>query len=343
MNIRPSVYAPLVVLVLLVVPAIAYTQQQSGETSEADDGASTGRDEAPVKRSSMDLSSLTREERRALFHRLEAARAEYDKKNYRTALRDFERAYQLLRHPSILFRIADCYERLGKYREAREAYQDFLVYRPDTEARPRIERAIEELERKILANRARITVRTEPAGARVSFADVPGQVLGTTPLTLRSEPGERTLVLYRKGYKLERRTIDVEDGKTITIDTRLVDRDAVPTMSWVLWATGFVATTATVGLLPVYLNDRSYIEDIDARKQDLEDRPDDYDRRFERKETLEPVLVVGGSLAAVSLIAGLVWWRLSVEPEAEPPGAAETALMPWWDGRAVGVSWKLRF
>lgn len=78
----------------------------------------------------------------------EQAETEFGRANYALALRGFERSYELLvghpRRPLVLYNIGRCYEELGRYREARDAYTRYLreagddaVQREETEARVR--------------------------------------------------------------------------------------------------------------------------------------------------------------------------------------------------------------
>lgn len=89
----------------------------------------------------------------------EQAETEFGRANYALALRGFERSYELLvghpRRPLVLYNIGRCYEELGRYREARDAYTRYLreagddaVQREETEARVR------ELETRVSMNAA---------------------------------------------------------------------------------------------------------------------------------------------------------------------------------------------
>lgn len=78
----------------------------------------------------------------------EQAETEFERANFALALRGFERSYELLeghpRRPLVLYNIGRCYEELGRYREARDAYTRYLrdagdeaLQREETEARVR--------------------------------------------------------------------------------------------------------------------------------------------------------------------------------------------------------------
>jgi cytoskeletal protein RodZ len=64
-----------------------------------------------------------------------------------------------------------------------------------------------------------IVVATEPPGARVT---VNGIGWGTTPVTIRYLPaGEKRIRVSKEGYAAEERTVNVTEGRRITIDIRL--------------------------------------------------------------------------------------------------------------------------
>lgn len=66
--------------------------------------------------------------------RFEAGRMAFAAERYEDALVDFERAYELSHRPVLLFNIAQSYARLGRNREAVDAYRHFLSEAPEGEA-----------------------------------------------------------------------------------------------------------------------------------------------------------------------------------------------------------------
>jgi tetratricopeptide (TPR) repeat protein len=85
--------------------------------------------------------------------RFEAGRMAFAAERYEDALVDFERAYELSQRPVLLFNIAQSYARLGRNREAVDAYQHFLREAPEGEAgREEAEAQIVLLERVIASS-----------------------------------------------------------------------------------------------------------------------------------------------------------------------------------------------
>jgi Tetratricopeptide repeat len=63
---------------------------------------------------------------RARIH-LKAAIAYYDEARYEDAVREMEAAYALRPLPDLQYNLAQCYERLGRYAEAANAYEKYLA------------------------------------------------------------------------------------------------------------------------------------------------------------------------------------------------------------------------
>jgi len=67
---------------------------------------------------------------------------EYDAGEFDKALADATRAYELDPHPEMLFNLGQCHRALGHWQQAEFFYRGFLRQRPDTEARPKVEKLI---------------------------------------------------------------------------------------------------------------------------------------------------------------------------------------------------------
>lgn len=152
------------------------------------------------------------------------------------ALIEFQRAYELSPHPSVLYNIAASHRELSHYAEAIEYYERFLsegkgVARADLLARAA--RELDELRGRIGA----VTVEVTPAGVAVS---VDGRKIGATPLDepVILGPGRHTFLLRAPWGQVESRTVIIAAGDTATVALAMT-RPAEDT------GTGTDATTGT--------------------------------------------------------------------------------------------------
>src|SRR6185295_16131352 len=100
----------------------------------------------------------------------------YMEADYRAALVEFLRAYELAPNGVVLFNIGETQYQLRDYAAALETFQRYLVEAPaDDKHRPIAERNIKELSTRV----GQLRVVTIPPGATVSIND---RVVGESPL-----------------------------------------------------------------------------------------------------------------------------------------------------------------
>jgi tetratricopeptide (TPR) repeat protein len=90
---------------------------------------------------------------RARIH-LKAAIAYYDEASYEDAVREMEVAYSLRPLPDLQYNLAQCYERLGRYKDAAEAYSKYLQALPAAPDRKLVETRIANLRERATAGTA---------------------------------------------------------------------------------------------------------------------------------------------------------------------------------------------
>lgn len=84
---------------------------------------------------------------RARSH-LRAGVAYYDEARYEDAAHEMEEAYRLRPLPDLQYNLAQCYERLGRVRDAVAAYRKYLEGKPDAEDRAEIAQRVQNLEER---------------------------------------------------------------------------------------------------------------------------------------------------------------------------------------------------
>lgn len=153
------------------------------------------------------------------------ARKHYDGGEYRQAITGYEGAYRIVKRPSLLFNIADCYERLGKLGKAVTYYRRYLkVCAPEKRAQ------VHQLIAAILRRPATLMVATRPRGAKVWI----NHKLQTwpTPMTISVPPGRVRIRITLPGYRVHRQQLVARPGAplnlVITLEKQSTVRPAPP-------------------------------------------------------------------------------------------------------------------
>lgn len=139
----------------------------------------------------------------------------YAEEKFDEALYEFQRAYELSPHPSVLYNIAATHRELSHYGDAIQYYERFLSEgkgkaRADLLARAKVE--LQELRGRI----GSVVVDVAPAGVTVM---VDNREVGTTPLDgpVIVGPGRHTFTLRAPWGQTETRTVVIAAGDTATV------------------------------------------------------------------------------------------------------------------------------
>lgn len=128
---------------------------------------------------------------------------------YQRALAAYQKAYELVPNPQILFPVALAEDKLAMWPEAARDYHRFLtqVATPDPGLKAEAEKRLEAAK----LNLGVLTLTVQPDGAHVSLG---GTELGVTPLAdpLYLLPGEYTLSFTADGYQPLEQSVAVEAG-----------------------------------------------------------------------------------------------------------------------------------
>lgn len=135
----------------------------------------------------------------------------YDERDYPAALAEFQKAYDLAPHPTVLFNVAQVQVALGRIVEARRSLDRLLA---SPEATPSLSEKARALRDQLLPKIAQVTVKSSVAGARV---EVDGVEVGVAPLAgpVDVASGTRVVAVYAAGFQPARKEILVA-GKTTT-------------------------------------------------------------------------------------------------------------------------------
>ena len=305
---------------------------------------------APMPLAAQSQDDLSEAQQQQLVKLIESGKAAYERGEFEASLAEFRKAYDLYQHPDIIYRIALCHERLGEDREAVRYYRLFLAEAPNAPDRPKIEKTIAVIEKRI--GRSAIKVTTEPAGARVYIDDEANGVAGTTPTDLALEPGNYKLIVRKKGYEDVSELVTVNAGQTLQVRYKMTagsgastankDRPkrggAPPSVKLMTLASiGIAAGITSAVFFGLHSDRRKKLEELDAL--DRQDIPRQRYEQLERQRTTN--LVIAVSAAAVSAFA-LIWaygtWMS--DRNARRKEAAAGLTFGWQDGPTVGYGFR---
>ena len=127
----------------------------------------------------------------------------------------FLEAEEISSSPVMIFNIAKCYSKLGKYNEAHAYYTKYMATGEEVKLEEAKE-AIAQIEKLPIT----LEVVTFPPDAQVILD---GQVIKAdkTPVTLEVDQGRRTIEISKKGYKTVLREVDMPYGGSEVIDVTL--------------------------------------------------------------------------------------------------------------------------
>ena len=189
---------------LLVAGALA----AAALTVQAPAAAHAQKDEAKVK--ARDLLAdgdrkLRRGDKLQERGKMEEAYAEYEE-----ALVAYQAAFEAYPDPQIFFPIAQAEQRLGRFVESLQHYQQLLEEGKglSAELRTRVQEAIIDVKRNLAA----VLLEVEPDGASIL---VDGREVARSPMSqpVFVEPGKHTYAVTREGYTPVEGTMDLLPGK----------------------------------------------------------------------------------------------------------------------------------
>jgi len=147
----------------------------------------------------------------------------YNEADYRAALVEFKRAFEIAPNAAVLYNIGQTYYQLQNYASALSALERYLSESGATAPHRReVEQTIETLQARV----GKVVVTTNVADCEVTIDD---ELVGRTPF---SDPilvsiGRRKVTAMRQGRPPETRFVDVAAGDTVKLTMSLGGPDAV--------------------------------------------------------------------------------------------------------------------
>jgi hypothetical protein len=203
----PKLTRPIITLLLAFTPRILFAQSaQQGQPASPETG-------------SKQLSSLADSLKGESKAEYIAAKVLYDDGDYAGALTKLQTAYRLSHDPRLLWNMAAAEKNLRHYSKTISYVEEYLA--ADSARITDEERAqAEALLQTMRAFVAPVTFDVEPIGSTIA---VDGQPLGKAPLkkTPLLDFGKREVQIHLEGYVAERRTLELEGGKALTLAIKL--------------------------------------------------------------------------------------------------------------------------
>lgn len=295
------------------------------------------------------IEELSDAQQDLLGKKLEAGRKHYEEGQFAKALDSFEQAYRLFPHPNVLYRVAECQEKLGRYQEAAVNYRKFLDQTPNASDRKRILGVIALLEERAKEQAtATLIIKSDPEGATLS---INGESRGQTPIELETSGGEVTVTLQLDGYEAFEEKVTLEKGKTVElryplkkkVDPGPVEIDPAPKRSPLALVFTGVGGVALIGSGIAFGASRaanSQIVSYDNQKSEIE-RPADYNDLVIRRNRLTSFALAGTGVAVVSF--GVASYFFLRDGKSEPPSKAKLQLAPALAPGEAGATLRLRF
>lgn len=288
------------------------------------------------------IEDLTEAQRDTLVQKLDRARILYEEKLYGRSLKALNEAYALFPHPDVLYRIAECEEKLGKNAEAVQHYEQILQTTTKSADKEKLSKKIAALKQQLELKKTKLTVTTIPSGATITVAD---KTYGPTPQELSLAPGEYNVQIIKKGYLTSTQKVLIARGEqtaiTVTLkkkakpqEVALTKDSPIPTSTYVLGGVGIASTITASIFWVLYSNASSEVANIDIQKEKIQ-RPVDYDDKVNTRNTYGTVAIATTGVAAVTLAGALIAWY--IHDPADAPPSKRMVWSPWFDRNAAGV------
>lgn len=153
--------------------------------------------------------------------RMAAGRTAYSRGDYEAAISEFQAAFEAKPDAAAIYNIAKSYERLARYEEAIENFEQYLALEPDAPDRADVEETIKQLRKAIRERFQELTISSDPPGADIYLDDRNAEIVGQTNFSLKVTPGPHTLYLDLNGYEPVERDFVMPDDKPLALDFKL--------------------------------------------------------------------------------------------------------------------------
>lgn len=242
----------LVLLALLALAAFALPSrgaaQDAGETAPAEAGGESAEagDAAPEEAAPEEAESP--EVAEAMERYADAERL-FEQGDYRGALAEFQRIYELLEgHPNqffVLFNLGRAYEELHRYDLAIEQYQRYLdAAGPEAEDRAEVEASLRALERLL----GTVAITLTPGGPESAEVWLGEWQVGVAPGEVHIPGGQHTIEVRAQGYEVLRREIQVASRQRIDLELTMAQLSDFRGVSPALFVTSTALAVVSLGV-----------------------------------------------------------------------------------------------
>ena len=263
----------------------------------------------------------------------------YQEADFKAALVEFKRAYELSKNPRLLYNVAQAQYQAHDYAEALASFETYL--REGGDKLPRARRAEVDKEiAKLHARVGRLTVRSSVQDAAVTVDD---EAAGPAPMTRNVAVGARRITVKKDGYIPWTQSVEVASGDDRVVEAVLepvgVAAQAAPAPApaphpapaqghfpWEMWTVTGVVTAAavTTGILAV--DAASKLDTAKGRLDVTDGELHDASKRVKTFGLVSDILAIGAiGTGVVSL-----YLTLRVPSRSEP--ATAVRVTPWPGG-----------
>lgn len=150
--------------------------------------------------------------------RIEGGKKAFSRGDYDAAIQEFKAAFDIKPSGAVLFNIAKSFERMSRYEEAIDYYQQYLDLDPNATDRPDVEEQIRRLKKSIRERFQELSVSSEPPGADIYLDDRNTGLQGQTNFRFKVQPGPHTIFLDANGFEPVKREFVMPDDKPLALE-----------------------------------------------------------------------------------------------------------------------------
>ncbi len=159
--------------------------------------------------------------------RMMSGRRAYTRGDFEGAITNFKAAFDEAPQAAPLYNIAKSFEKMARYEDAIDYYQQYLELAPNAPDRSDVQSIIERLRRDLKARFQELSVASNPPGADVYLDDRNEGIIGQTNLRAKIKPGPHTLFIDLNGYEPVRREFSMPDDSPLRLEFDLVELENV--------------------------------------------------------------------------------------------------------------------
>lgn len=153
--------------------------------------------------------------------KVENGKKAFARGDYESAIQEFKAAFAIKATPAVLFNVAKSYERLARYEEAIDFYQQYLDLDPNATDRPDVEEVVRRLKKSIRERFQELSVSSDPPGADIYLDDRNTGLQGQTNFRFKVAPGPHTLYVDLNGFEPVKRDFVMPDDKPLALEFQL--------------------------------------------------------------------------------------------------------------------------